>query len=79
MLELERIEEGRAGIGGTFGTSDNHVYLSISQGMRGTVRFDVSVNYPTLDESKKVLREAVDVIRQIITEKELSFVDKPTK
>jgi hypothetical protein len=71
MLELEKMDEGREGIGGTFGTPDNHVYLLISQSMRGTVRFDVSVNYPTLDESRKVLSEAVDVVQRIIAEKVL--------
>ena len=71
MIDLEKMEEGREGIGGTFGTSDNHVYLSISQGMMGKVRFDVSVNYPTLEESKQVLSDAVDVVQKIIAEKVL--------
>ena len=80
MNDLEKMEEeGREGIGGIIGMSNNHVYLSISQGMMGKTRFDVSVNYPTLEESKKVLSQAVDVIRQIIAEKEFTMANKPTE
>ena len=72
MNDLEKMEEeGREGISGIIGTPDNHVYLFLSKGMMGKVRFDISVNYPTLDESKKVLSQAVDVVQQIIAEKVL--------
>ena len=69
MIDSEKMEEGKESIGGIAGASDNHVYLFVSQGMMGKVRFDVSVNYPTLDESKKVLNQAVEVVQQVITEK----------
>ena len=71
MMDTEKIEEGREGFNGKVGKPDNHVFLTITQSVRGTVGFDVSVNYPTLDESKKVLSQAVDVVQQIIAEKVL--------
>ena len=69
MMDTEKMEEGKVGISGTIGKPDNRVYMLITRSVRGTVRFDVSVNYPTLEESKKVLSQAVDVVRQIIAEK----------
>ena len=69
-------EEIKEGIGGTLGTPDNHVYLFISLGMMGKVRFDVSANYPTLEESKKVLGQAVDAVQQIIAEKIIPPIGK---
>jgi hypothetical protein len=71
MMDTEKMEEGRVGISGTIGKPDNHVYLLITRSVRGTVGFDVSVNYPTLEESKKVLSQAIDVVQQIIAEKVL--------
>jgi hypothetical protein len=71
MMDTEKMEEGKVGISGTNGKPDNHVYLFLSKGMMGKVRFDVSVNYPTLEESKKVLSQAIDVVQQLIAEKVL--------
>ena len=70
-MDSKKTEEGREGINGTIGKPDNHVYLLITRSVRGTVGFDVSVNYPTLEESKKVLSQAVDVVQQLIAEKVL--------
>jgi hypothetical protein len=71
MMDTEKMEEGKVGISGTTGKPDNHVYMLITRSVRGTVGFDVSVDYPTLEESKKVLSQAVDVVQQLIAEKVL--------
>ena len=71
MMDTEKMEEGKVGISGTNGKPDNHVYMLITRSVRGTVGFDVSVNYPTLEESKKVLSQAIDVVQQLIAEKVL--------
>ena len=71
MMDTEKMEEGNESVSGIIGTPDNHVYLFLSKGMMGKVRFDISVNYPTLEESKKVLSQAVDVVQQLIAEKVL--------
>ena len=70
-MDTEKMEEGKVGINGTTGKPDNHVYMLITKSVRGTVGFDVSVNYPTLEESKKVLSQAVDVVQQLVAEKVL--------
>ena len=78
MNDTEKREARKEIISGLIGMDNNHVCLSISQGMAGKVRFDVSVNYPTLDESRNVLCDALDVIQEIIAEKELPIQEAVT-
>jgi len=55
---------------------ENHVYLSLDQDVYGKIRFTVSVNFPTLEESEKTLGEAVEAVIRVMAEKNLSIAER---
>ena len=56
-------------------TSESRVRMNISQNAKGAVQFDITAEFPTVEESKKALSDAIDGVRAICAEKSLRLAD----
>lgn len=55
-------------------TSTKRVRINLSQTVKGLVQFDITAESESVEESKKMLAEAVDSARAVIKEKGLTEV-----
>lgn len=55
-------------------TSTKRVRINLSQTSKGLVQFDITAESESVEESKKMLAEAVDAARAVIKEKGLTEV-----
>ena len=55
-------------------TSTKRVRINLSQTVKGLVQFDITAESESVEESKKMLAEAVDAARAVIKEKGLTEV-----
>lgn len=54
-------------------TQETRVRLNLSQNAKGFVQFDVTSEFPTLEESSKNLSLAIDEVKKIVEEKGLKL------
>lgn len=55
-------------------TSQKRVRINLSQTSKGLVQFDITVESESVEESKKILSEAIDSARAVIKEKGMTEV-----
>lgn len=66
------VEEGFMG---DISKSESRVRMNVSQNAKGLVQFDLTAEFPTPEESKRALAEAIDGVRQVCAEKGLKLAD----
>ena len=55
-------------------TSQKRVRINLSQTAKGLVQFDITAESESVEESKKILSEAIDSVRAVIKEKGMTEV-----
>ena len=55
-------------------TSTKRVRINLSQTAKGLVQFDITAESENVEESKKMLSEAIDSAREVIKEKGMTEV-----
>ncbi|MBP3573396.1 MAG: hypothetical protein J6J71_02175 [Prevotella sp.] len=55
-------------------TSQKRVRINLSQTAKGLVQFDITAESESVEESKKILSEAIDSARAVIKEKGMTEV-----
>lgn len=55
-------------------TSQKRVRINLSQTTKGLVQFDITAESESVEESKKILSEAIDSARAVIKEKGMTEV-----
>lgn len=55
-------------------TTNKRVRINLSETAKGLVQWDITAEFETVEETKKVLADAIDAAREVIKEKGLQEV-----
>ena len=57
-------------------TTNKRVRINLSENANGLIQWDITVEFETVEETKKALSDAIDAAREVIKEKGLTEVSQ---
>lgn len=57
-------------------TTNKRVRINLSENAKGLIQWDITVEFETVEETKKALSDAIDAAREVIKEKGLTEVSQ---
>ena len=57
-------------------TTNKRVRINLSETAKGLIQWDITVEFETVEETKKALSDAIDAAREVIKEKGLTEVSQ---